>query len=57
MIQNLSFRIQYTFINSTFNILKNILLSVAMLMKAAPVNKQLQKNKDWDDLLSYNLNN
>jgi hypothetical protein len=57
MIENKNFRIQYIVINSVFNILKNILLSVAMLMKATPQKNQSQKNKDWDDLLSYKLKN
>ncbi len=34
MIYNDAFRIQYVFINSGFNILKNILLSIAMVMKS-----------------------
>lgn len=55
MIQSKAFQIQYTIINSVFNILKNILLSVAMLMKTTPASIQLQKNKDYDDLLSYKL--
>lgn len=55
MIQDKSFLIQYAVINSAFNIIKNILLSVAMLMKPTPVNIPVQKNKDWDDLLSYKL--
>ncbi len=55
MIQSRAFQIQYNIINSVFNILKNILLSVAMLMKPTPANIQLQKNKDYDDLLSYKL--
>ena len=55
MIQDRPFQIQYSVINSAFNIIKNILLSVAMLMKATPVKNELTKNKDWDDLLSYKL--
>ena len=57
MIQSKAFRIQYIIINTLFNIIKNILLSVAMLMKTTPVNNQLQKNKDRDDLLSFKLKN
>ena len=53
MFNDRSFQIQYDFINSIFNILKNILLSVAMLMKPAPDNNRLQKNNNWDDLLTY----
>lgn len=53
MIQSREFQIEYIVINSVFNILKNILLSVAMIMKPTPVDFQLQKNKDYDDLLSY----
>jgi hypothetical protein len=55
MIKSKAFKIQYTIINSVFNILKNILLSVAMIMKPTPTDIQLQKNKDYDDLLSYKL--
>jgi hypothetical protein len=57
MIQNENFQIQYTIINSAFNILKNILLSIAMLMKPTPIEKSKQKNEDWDDFLSHKLNN
>ncbi len=57
MIQTKSFHDQYIIINSVFNILKNILLSVAMLMKSQPVINQNQKNKEWDDPFSYNLKN
>ncbi len=55
MIQNRAFLIEYNIINSIFIILKNILLSIAMLMKSTPASIQLQKNKDYDDLLSYKL--
>lgn len=57
MLQNKAFRVQYIIINSVFNILKNLLLSIAMLMKSTPENNQSRKNKDWDDLLSYKLKN
>jgi hypothetical protein len=57
MIQNENFQIQYTIINSAFNILKNILLSIAMLMKPTPTEENKQKNEDWDDFLSHKLNN
>ncbi|MGZ4049612.1 MAG: hypothetical protein ACXVNN_09625, partial [Bacteroidia bacterium] len=57
MIQDRAFRIQYLIINSVFNILKNILLSIAMLMKETPPNEQAKKNKNWDEMLSYNLKN
>lgn len=59
MIQNRVFQIQYFIINSAFNILKNILLSIAMLMKSTPENNQSKKHKEkeWDDLLSYKLEN
>jgi hypothetical protein len=49
MLSNRTFRIQYIFINSSFNILKNVLLALAMLMKHTPTNIQKQKNKSWDD--------
>jgi hypothetical protein len=57
MIDDPKFHKQYTIINAAFYVLKNILLSVAMLMKTTPPKNQLQKNNDWDDLLSYNLKN
>ena len=57
LVKTRAFRIQYIIINSAFYILKNVLLSVAMLMKPTPKSNQDQKNKDWDDLLSYRLNN
>jgi hypothetical protein len=56
MIRTKTFFIQYIVINSVFNILKNILLSIAMLMKPAPVEYK-QKNEDWDDFLSHKLKN
>lgn len=55
MLSNRTFRIQYILINSSFNILKNILLALAMLMKTAPVNVQTKKNNNIDDLFSYKL--
>lgn len=57
MIQDKAFRIQYIIINSAFNILKNILLSIAMLMKASPVNTLAQKTSNMDDLFSHKLKN
>ena len=57
MTKNRNFIFQYIIINSVFNILKNILLSVAMLMKPAPTENNQQKNVEWDDFLSHRLNN
>lgn len=57
MIKDRAFRIQYLIINSSFNILKNVLLSIAMLMKEAPPNEQAKRIKNWDDKFSYNLKN
>ena len=57
MIMSRSFLIQYTIINSVFNILKNILLSIAMLMKDSPPDIPVRKNKDWDDLLALKFKN
>jgi hypothetical protein len=58
MYHNRAFQIQYTIINSVFYILKNILLSIAMLMKSTPVKNQSRTNDDWDnDVLSYKLKN
>ena len=56
VLHDKAFQSQYNIINSAFYILKNILLSVAMLMKTAPVKIKFAKNNDWDnDLLSYKL--
>jgi hypothetical protein len=52
-----AFRYQYLIINSAFNILKNILLSVALLMKPSLEPNQILKNDDRDDLLSFKLKN
>jgi hypothetical protein len=57
MIKDRAFQIQYVIINSAFNILKNILLSVAMLMKPSTVPNQILKNNDRDNLFSYKLKN
>jgi hypothetical protein len=56
MMRTREFQIQYMIINSVFNILKNILLSVAMLMKdPLPNDDKVKKNKTYDELLSYKL--
>jgi hypothetical protein len=55
MINDKAFRIQYDIINSVFNILKNILLSIALLMKSSPSKVELRKSNDWSDLHSYKL--
>jgi len=58
MFHNPTFQKQYDYINSVFNILKNILLSIAMLMKSTPVKNQPGKNDDWGkDVFSYKLKN
>jgi hypothetical protein len=57
MLSDRNFRIQYIFINSAFNILKNVLLSMVMLMKPALVNAHAQKNNNTDDLFSHKLKN
>ena len=56
MISTKAFLVQYGIINSVFNILKNVLLSIAMLMKSTPTQNKKQKNDDWDDFLSHKLN-
>ena len=53
MINDKSFRDLYAVINPAFNILKNILLSVAMLMKTTTTPNQVVKNIDRDDLFSH----
>jgi hypothetical protein len=57
MVESETFHVQYDIINSVFYILKNILFSIAMAMKSSPVAKQIPKNDDWEDLLSYKLKN
>lgn len=57
MIQDKHFRVQYIIINSAFNLLKNILLAIGMLMKPSPVNVRVQKNNNLDDLFSHKLKN
>lgn len=57
MINDRAFRIQYSIINSAFNILKNILLSVAMLMNRSIAPNKMLINDDRDELFSFNLNN
>lgn len=49
MMNNRNFRIQYIYINSIFNILKNVLLSVAMLMKAGQMKPEQKRNLEWND--------
>jgi hypothetical protein len=56
--QSQSFHVQYIIINSVFVVLKNILLSIAMLMKPTPTGNQTpQNNNDRDDFLSFKLKN
>lgn len=52
MSNDKSFQNQYDIINPAFNVLKNILLSVAMLMRAGDVPEEIPKNIDRDDLFS-----
>ncbi|MEO6219856.1 MAG: hypothetical protein ABIO81_05470 [Ginsengibacter sp.] len=49
MIDDRAFRIQYVIINSIFNILKNLLLSIAMLMKSDQVRAEQKKDYEWID--------
>ncbi len=49
MIKSRVFKIQYVIINSIFNILKNMLLSIAMLMKSSQIKPELKKNYEWKD--------
>ncbi len=49
MINDKAFRIQYIYINSFFNILKNVLLSIAMLMKPDEVKPGIKKNYEWNE--------
>ena len=49
MRENVSFQLQYGIINSSFNILKNILLSVAMTMKLNNHQKASSLLPDLDD--------
>ena len=50
MLNDKSFQKQYVVINAAFNILKNILLSVSMLMKPGLVRTQAIRHNDRDDL-------
>ena len=54
MINNKAFGIQYVYINSIFNILKNVLLSIAMFMKPGNTTPETKKNYEWKD---YNISN
>ncbi|MDQ6889365.1 MAG: hypothetical protein M3Z56_03685 [Bacteroidota bacterium] len=49
MKHNRAFQIQYLVINSIFNILKNVLLSIAMVMKSSQVAPELKKNYERND--------
>ena len=49
MMQSVSFQKMYFVINISFNILKNILLCVAMTMKLNPVNRQKSLIPELDD--------
>jgi hypothetical protein len=53
MTHDKKFVMQYIVINSSFNVLKNILLSVAMLMKPAPKENKSRINQEWDGPLSF----
>ncbi|MEP6583562.1 MAG: hypothetical protein ABJA90_04830 [Ginsengibacter sp.] len=55
MIDDKTYRVQYTYINSVFNILKNVLLSIAMLMQSSQANPELKKNYEWGK--DYNHSN
>lgn len=54
MINDKAFRNLYMYINSIFNILKNVLLSIAMLMKPGNATSEIKKNYEWKD---YNITN
>ena len=59
MSKNVSFQKQYLVINTSFNILKNVLLSIAMTMKLSDtVNQQKKAIPDLDDdlFISENVN-
>jgi hypothetical protein len=53
MMHDKQFIIQYTIINSSFNILKNVLLGIAMLMKP---NNSTNQNIFPEDRLSTDWN-
>jgi hypothetical protein len=57
MMSNKVFLKQYYVINSSFNILKNILLSVAMLMKENKADTTIipedKLAADWDNIESF----
>lgn len=59
MRDNLAFRGQYFIINISFNLLKNVLLSIALTMKLSDtVNQQKNTIPDLDDdlFISENVN-
>lgn len=56
MLNDRKFLIQYNIINAVFNILKDILLAIAMLMKPTDETKG-RKATDLDKLLNFNLKN
>lgn len=55
--QSVEFQILYTIINSTFNILKNILLSIAMTMKVNSIIKSKESAPNWDEDVSFQKTN
>lgn len=54
MVADKVFRIQYVLINSIFNILKNVLLSIAMMMKSGEEMPVIKKNYEWMDYTHKN---
>ncbi len=50
MVKTREFQFQYAIINTFFNLLKNVLLSIAMIMKSGEVTQVSTKNYDWLDL-------
>jgi hypothetical protein len=57
MRENIHFQKLYFIINISFNILKNILLSVAMTMKTNSTNKQTQSLPELDDDIFFHNKN
>jgi hypothetical protein len=57
MFYNRTYQVQYNIINSAFNIIKNVLLSVAMLMKPALANNRNIRYQGVDDSFSYQSKN
>jgi len=53
MLTNEKFQMQYTIINASFNILKDMLLAIAMLMKPGRNDRQVSRAAELDNILTF----